>query len=274
MNSNKYIKNPLTAAVIALSAGIAAPMCVSCSGGVNSSANNADSLPRSVTDIVRAITADDSAAFARLVSYPLLRPYPLHDIETPAQMTSYYKVLIDDSLRSLVTSGNTTWDEYGWRGWTLGDGSYLWIDDGKLYDVSYISESERAEINRLIQLEIASLRPELRNGWTPVACLADTTGTSVYRIDEGVDTKGTPLFRLAVYASREQMHERPDAVFTGYRHSEGTASIVTYRFRTPGNEEVTYQADVPDGSLPELIFSGSSDTTITVRPAYWLDILP
>ena len=47
-------------------------------------------------------------------------------------MVAYYPTLIDDTLKKTIEEApDSTWQEQGWRGWTLYDGSYIWIDNGK-----------------------------------------------------------------------------------------------------------------------------------------------
>lgn len=114
-----------------------------------------DSLPVAVKKLVRAIADNDSDGFAHMVSYPLQRPYPLRDIENADQMKAYYKNMVDDSLRNAVThAGPDRWSEYGWRGWSLDDGRYIWVDD-QVYDVQYLSYKEK---NPLIALSMSRFR--------------------------------------------------------------------------------------------------------------------
>ena len=99
-----------------------------------------DSIPEEVKKLVSIVAKDDSAAFSTIVSYPLSRPYPLKDIETSEQMKQYYSVLVDDSLKSvIVTSRPEDWEKYGWRGWGLKGGAYVWLDT-EIYDVSYLRQ--------------------------------------------------------------------------------------------------------------------------------------
>ena len=79
-----------------------------------------DSIPATVKQLVRSVADGDSIQFARLVSYPLKRPYPLHDIENADQMAHYYREMVDDSLRNaILESSPEDWGEYGWRGWSV-----------------------------------------------------------------------------------------------------------------------------------------------------------
>ena len=244
----------------------------SCVASIESSG----SIPSSVKTLVKAVAGDDSAAFAHLVSYPLLRPYPLRDITGEDQMRAYYATLVDDSLKAIVTGSEpSAWQEYGWRGWSLDDGRYVWLDES-LYDIPYVSQAERKELSQLMADEISSLVPELRQGWTPVACMRSASGPAVMRIDVATGDDGGPQYRLAVFATPAQMRSTPRALLTGYRDVEGSASIISYHFTAPDGSTATYQADVPDGSDPTVEFTSASgaDSIVTVVPAYWRDLLP
>lgn len=237
-----------------------------------------DSFPEAVRPVVKAVRGNDSAAFADYVSYPLLRPYPLHDIVDASQMRRYYSTLVDDTLRQAIASSTPRqWEEYGWRGWSLGDGRYLWIDDG-IYDINYLSASEKQMLDSLVTREMASLLPGLRQGWTPVACMFAADSSAVYRIDvsqaSGVDA--SPVYRLAAFSYPLAPQQKPLSVMKGYQQVEGTASITSYQFSAPDGTAAFYLADVPDDSMSEIEFTSpsGSESSVTVTPAYWLDLLP
>lgn len=236
----------------------------------------ADSLlPQSVKTLVSAINDSDSVAFASLVSYPLLRPYPLHDIPDARAMSDYYHILVDDSLRNIVTgAAPERWQRFGWRGWSLDDGRYIWLDDS-VYSVEYLSGVEQRLLAQLRDNEIESLDPSLRGNWTPVACLRAVGSPAVYRIDMSRDKNDRPIYRLAGWASHDDMNKAPEMIMTGYVDVEGSAAMTSYSFSAPDGSTAFYQADVADGSAPAILFSSpvTGESEIAVEPAYWLDIL-
>ncbi|MDE6100920.1 MAG: hypothetical protein K2G01_07730 [Paramuribaculum sp.] len=238
--------------------------------------SSCDSIPQPVKSVVRAIAGNDSTAFSELVSYPLARPYPLHDIAGPEEMKGYFHILADDSLRNIITTATPAdWSDLGWRGWTVDDGSYVWIDE-KLYDIPYISSKEQKLLDSLVAAETGSLAPELRPGWTPVLCLKAESGNRVMRIDENINTDSAPLYRLAVYESPSAMRSMPALLLTGYKTVEGSAGVTTYSFASPDGTKAVYQADIMDDSAPAVIFTSpsGSDSTVAVGSAYWLSLLP
>lgn len=233
-----------------------------------------DSLPKAVKDLVRAVADGDSMKFASLVSYPLQRPYPLRDIQNDSDMMTYYRRLVDDSLKSeIIGSGPEFWQNYGWRGMALKDGQFLWVDDF-VYDVPYLSKQEIADRDSLIADEMNSLDASLR-GWRPETCLRSEEDGSVFRIDSRKDKRGILLYRMAIYASGADLHAKPQQVMTGHKQVEGTAGTVTYNFIGRDGGQVIYAADVPDGSQPQVIYLApdSTETAVPVARAYWRDLL-
>ena len=231
-------------------------------------------LPAPVRSLIQAVEENDSATFSSLVAYPLERPYPLRDIRTAAEMKSYYHLVMDDSLRHAITANPAEWHEYGWRGWAPHGGSYIWADDS-IYHIPYLSRRETAIRDSLVRLELASLPAALRGKWDPVACYRQADGTSVFRIDKSTSS-ATPRFRLAIFAAPADMSRRPELVMNGTQEADGTMANITYHFAAPDGLRAIFSPLTPDGSLPGFDFTGpsGSDTTITVVPAHWLDILP
>ncbi len=236
---------------------------VLCSCGSKTSTSSAsdsavvnDSLPVDVTDIVKAVANDDSVSFSSHVNYPLERPYPLKDIQNEKEMKAYYPVLMDDSLRNvLAKSTSSEWSEAGWRGWTVKDGQYLWID-GDVYAVNYISSREKTLKDSLVKKEKASLPENIRTGWLPEWVMEDVSEGTVYRIDadstsvasasSGKGNEGT--YRLAVYHRGGDLRRNPERILRGKRKVEGTAGSPFYYFsETPikeANDSVEYVIEI------------------------------
>ena len=229
-----------------------------------------DSIPKSIKRLVRAVADNDSSEFASLVSYPLVRPYPLKDIESPEQMKGYYSVMVDDSLRRVLTDSRPDdWKEYGWRGWSLKRGEYVWIDSD-LYAVDYLSGRERQMLDSLTHAEMSSLAPEFSEGWTPEMCLQTHGDNAVLRIDSRKDMSMIPRYRLLIYPAGSDLHGAPAYTLNGYRDTEGTAGTRVYMFTAPSGREVRFSPDIPDGSTPVVEFP---DTIVPVNQTYWLDLV-
>lgn len=239
-----------------------------------SAIEDSDSIPVSVKQLVRAVANDDTTRFADLVSYPLSRPYPIHNLETPQEMKQYYSTIMDDSLKRVITgSAVADWDDYGWRGWSLKRGEYLWIDDN-LYDIPYLSATEINMLDSLRRVEIGTLHISLQKGWQPVGTLVAEDGSSVFRIDLNKSDGNLPLYRLCQYKKGSDLAGIPASIHTGYKETEGTANTDIYHFAGANGESIVFEPDVPDGSLPQLEFNLSDGTSniIPVRNAYWLDL--
>lgn len=242
-------------------------------GSADSAAESNDSLPTPVKKLVQAISDNDSDSFAGLVSYPLQRPYPLHDIDNAEQMRGYYSQLVDDSLhRAITSSRSSNWQESGWRGWSLDDGRYVWVDVA-LYDVPYVSCRERVLIDSLTREEINSLPESIRQGWKPVLCLRNDADGRIYRIDkrESPSDASAKPFRMAVYDGVAHLHEVPQALLEGDRETEGTAETETYHFADSKGNELVLATDAPDTGNPVLYLP--TDSVVSLHRAYWHDLI-
>lgn len=231
-------------------------------------------LPEDVKPAATALLSDSASKFAGAISYPLERPYPLRDIKDSAEMVNYYPTLIDDSIKHIVQdSADSLWIESGWRGWTLNDGSYLWIDSGKVYQINYISKRENQMLDSLRNEEIASLDPSLRNGWIPVLCIIDSVSGRIFRIDsdESVDP---PQYRLAGYSEESDLSGVPTMVLYGRLDVEGTMENRLYHFEDSIGNSADYSPDIisEDDTIPEIQLSrkGKIDR-YKVKRGYWLE---
>lgn len=233
-----------------------------------------DTLPQEVRSFVRSVVEGDSSLFASIVSYPLFRPYPLKDIKNPKEMLSYYHILVDDSLKHVVkNSGPADWNEYGWRGWALRGGEYVWID-ASVYDIPYISISEKSMLDSLQRLEIATLSPKLRNNkWSPMHTFESLDGKSIYRIDKEIKRRGEERYRLAQYHRGSKLSGDPYRIYMGTKEVEGSAVADTYHFHAPDGTNIVFSPQSSDEMPPsiEFIQKGKSEL-INVKPIYWLDL--
>lgn len=232
-----------------------------------------DSLPLPVKELVKAVNANDSAAFASFISYPLSRPYPLHDIADEAAMRGYYTTIMDDSLREVIlTSPPDAWSEAGWRGWTVADGEYLWIDN-ELYNINYVSARERNMIASLVKRDMESLPASMRNGWSPEGCYVSERG-EVYRIDRALAERAEP-YRLSIYDSVRSLSGEPRTTYYGAMFTEGTMATPVYSFGEKNGPSVLiepYLAD-SDGERVTIVDADGNETVATLTKAYWLDII-
>lgn len=233
-----------------------------------------DSLPQSVKELVKAVADNDSARFASLVSYPLSRPYPLHDITDASEMKKYYSTLVDDSLHKVLTeTAPDGWQKFGWRGWSVADGEYIWMEDS-IYNVPYTSRRELAKIESIRSQELATLPKHFAKEWTPVRTYRQHNGNRVLRIDRKDGKNGEETYRLMIYAQPPRIGENPETVLTGAINTEGTVMAPVYSFKAPDGSKAELDAEPTDGSLPVMTFTDKRGNRIfELEPSYWLDLV-
>ncbi len=241
-------------------------------------ADGAGKLPDDVNRVVKAARSGKPADFAAVCDYPVERPYPLRDLNDSLDMVDYYNVLMDDSLRNVITkSSRSEWDEYGWRGWTVRDGDYIWVD-GRIYNIPYVSKAERQLIAQLASEEMGTLPKHLRRGWHPAGCLRNMADGTVYRID-AADDEAAPadsLYRLSVYAPDSNLMAEPSSVLMGKMNVEGSAGVRVFMFRDGNGDSVEYTPDdSDDGESANMIWKpvNGKPRSARVKKAYWRDIL-
>ena len=264
MKLKSYIFPAVTTALVS---GVFLPACS------NSNKNRCENLPEDVRPVAIAIIDDSPSEFASVVAYPIERPYPLKNVEDSAEMVSYYPTLVDDTIKkAVIEAPDTAWQQMDLRGWTLGDGSYFWIDSGKIYEVSYISKREHEMLDSLQNLEISTLNPSLRAGWIPVACIRDTESGELFRIDTQ-DATNPPIYRLAGYKPDEDMSGEPSLILYGYLDLEGSMGNRFFRFSDDDGTTAEYSPDiVSDEDQPEIeIDHKGTSHRYKAKPDYWLD---
>ena len=236
-----------------------------------------DSFPDPVRPVVGAVMKNDRDKFASLVLYPLMREYPLHDINGKDEMLRYYRFIVDDSLHKVIAGSKPAdWDQYGWRGWSLLDGQYIWVDDS-IYSIPYMSNAERKLRDSLVVCDLASLPSSLSKGWTPECCFRQKDGKHIYRIDRSAKQGVKPTYRLLMYTDTDKMRGEPARNLQGYREAEGSMVIITYYFATPEGGQVIVTPEPVDSPYPTLEIEGhgiASGTSMDLVKAYWLDLLP
>lgn len=232
-----------------------------------------DSLPEEVRPVAMAVMKDRPEDFARNVTYPIERPYPLHNINDSAAMVKYYPTLVDDSLKNVVrTTPDSLWREDGWQGWTLRDGQYFYIDGGKIYTVNYISYREKQLLDSLRRAEISTLDPSMRKGWTPVACVVDTASGSIFRIDSRLVGDSVD-YRLAGYRKGTDLSSQPTIVLYGRMELDGSMGNRYYYFHDADGNKAEYSPDYqPEDSIPSLELDRHGKATYyNAIPDYWLN---
>lgn len=237
---------------------------------------NSDSVPQNIKNIVRAINDNNPEEFAAVVDYPLERPYPLKDIENKDEMIAYYKTVVDDSLRNVILNSTPEdWQEFGWRGYSVHDGNYMWVDES-IYAMNYLSRREQVMLDSLSSVEKKSLPGELGSGWQPVLTLLSPETGTAYRIDmlAPADRRESNKYRLAVYdnyRNRDALLEMPSKIMGGNIEVEGTANTISYIFHNDEGEEYDIYPDFPGTGKPLLTLPDGSQTDLT--KAYWHELI-
>lgn len=237
-----------------------------------------DSLPATVNRLITSVGENDPSLLASIVSYPLERPYPLADVADSAEMVAYYSTLVDDSLRNvLVKSRPGRWSENGWRGWTLDDGRYVWVDS-LVYDIPYVSSLEHEQHKALVKQEMATLPAALAQpGWEPAGAFKASSG-EVARLDvKGASSRDdeAAVYRLAVYGNGTDLRGLPTLVLPGTLNTEGTARTRTFTFDDGHGTRALFTPDEPDDDgLPLVIlYPDGRQNRLALKKTYWRNLL-
>lgn len=276
------LRRPISSLLAALLAVATFAACNSGSEkGVNSNYKQIldnDSIPQVIKNIVKAVHDNDPALFAKEVGYPLQRPYPLKDIHNEEEMKAYYNTMVDDSLKTeILTSLPDDWQKFGWRGYSLKDGSYLWIDES-VYDIPYISSREQQLLDSLKLVESSSLPEGLRTGWEPILTLFSKETDKVYRIDKSTEAQPRQgiVYRLSIYslpADSKILLDRPEQILDGDLEVEGSANVVSYTFRDRKSHDQEYVIfpDNPRTGSPSITLPDGTESDL--EKAYWHELI-
>lgn len=268
MKNLKKYRILVVAALLMASAAIATG-CSDAKGGKRSDAAEEAHRPdRELKMLMQSISNGDANTFASLCVYPIDRPYPIRAIADSSTMVDYFPILADVTLRDKVGKSKLDdWDYYGWRGWSLGDSTILWFDEG-LQFIDYESQAESGLRKILAREEIMSLHPEFRGDWSPVETMVEIEGDRIFRID--ADRDG---YRLLEYDRPENMRHKPIVVMRGTMKSEGSAGLVTYSFTDSIGNMAEYSPDMEPPVKVIITPLRGSQKEYKVRRSYWRDHL-
>lgn len=221
-----------------------------------------------LTKLAQALAEGDAPGFASLCVYPIIRPYPLKDIEDSVAMVDYFPILVDEPLRSMFRDSRPDdWESYGWRGWSIAGSNPLWFDEG-VQTIEYLSPAEAGLQRILAREELMSLAPQFRDGWTPVMTLVEIDGDRVFRIDSKAET-----FRLMGFDRVDNISEIPAMLLLGRVETEGSAGLQHYTFTGASGMEAEFMPDAPDPAISLKHPQSDGIDACPVRPAYWRDII-
>lgn len=216
--------------------------------------------------LMRSLAEGDAPGFAALCVYPIIRPYPLKDIEDSVAMVDYFPILVDAPLRERMKKGKLDeWSNYGWRGWSIGDDRPIWFDEGVQF-IDYQSPAETGLRKMLAREEMRTLAPAYRDGWTPVMTLIQTDGRSVIRIDSNKEH-----YRMMAFDNTVDVSGTPSMLLLGSLTEEGSAGSRTFEFSDSIGNKAEYS---PDSEAADRVFFIGPNTDrkeLNVRQGYWRD---
>lgn len=223
---------------------------------------------KALNKLMRSLAEGDAPGFAALCVYPIVRPYPLKDIEDSVAMVDYFPILIDAPLRERMRKGKVEdWSSYGWRGWSIGEDRTIWFDDGVQF-IDYQSPAETGLRKLLAREELKTLAPAYRDGWTPVMTLIQTDGRSVIRIDSNGEK-----YRLMAFDNTVDVSGNPSLFLFGTLREEGSAGARTFEFSDSVGTKAEYS---PDSEVADRVFFSGPKTDLkemNVRQGYWRDVV-
>ncbi|MDE6860472.1 MAG: hypothetical protein K2J65_08705 [Duncaniella sp.] len=268
--------NKLLIVIVASILGSVAVACGTRGGSSSAVGAVGDYGSEAIPAVIRALANNDASEFAMMCTYPVTRKYPLHDIMDSAQMVAYYHLLVDDSLRTVISSSSPDdWWQAGWRGYTYDNGEYLWIDMG-VYGVNYESQLEKAMRDSLLAADAAAVHISLRGDWLPETCLFDSVSGQVLRIDiastdEPDDSYELPKARLAIYDKGADLRSAPDKILFGRLNIEGSAATHVYEFNDGDSSPLTILY-YPYEAIYTLASDDGEDSR-TLAKTYFLDLI-
>ena len=268
INGQTIIKIFAVSAVILSSISIAS--CHDAKAG-KESAESSLGEPRpddALQKLMRSLADGDAPGFAALCTYPIVRPYPLKDIEDSVAMVDYFPILVDAPLRERMRNCKLAeWTNYGWRGWSIGDDRPVWFDEGVQF-IDYQSPAESGLQKLLAREELKTLAPAYRDGWTPVMTLIQTDGRSVIRID----SKGKK-YRMMAFDNTVDVSGKPSMFLFGSLREEGSAGSRIFEFVDSIGTKAEYSPD--SEASDRVFFSGPNDVRkeMNVRQGYWRDVV-
>ncbi len=190
---------------------------------------------KGVKEFIECIKTKNKQKLITLVSFPIIREYPIPAIKDSLELLSRYDEIFDEKLTKLIVSSNPNkdWNKMGWRGIMLKLGE-VWLDEfGKLTGVTYQSKFEQNKLRELITAEKSSLHSSIKTFKKPICVLK--TSKYIIRIDD----MGASKYRYSCWPIQSMMSEKPDLVLlNGECEYYGSGGNHSYFFK---NGAYTYE---------------------------------
>lgn len=203
-----------------------------------------------VQSLIDLFKSHDKEKIAERVAYPLGREAPIAAIDNKQEMLRRFDQVFDVELSRIIAESTTDdWEQVGWRGIMLNNGT-VWMDtDGDIIGVNYQSAAEKALRQQLIAADKARLHESLRQYVNPV--LEWRTPRFHIRIDD----LGDGNYRYAAWSKNRSASEKPDIVLTGGRlQADGSGGNHSFTFTNGRYKYICYvsvigTAETPPGDL-------------------------
>lgn len=197
-----------------------------------------ESETKGVSVFIELVKKQDIINLSNLVSYPLMRQYPIETIRNRKEFVKRFNQIFDQNLvRKIIQSKtNKDWSKVGWRGIMLNQGD-IWINEnGQLIAVNSISNYEKKLIQKLVAIDKKRLHSSLTEYEKPV--FKGYTKKVRFRIDLLKDQ----TYRYASWDINKAMNEKPDLVIlNGQLNIEGSIGNQIFEFKN-----LDYQYTISD----------------------------
>ena len=218
-----------------------------------------------VSAFIELVKKQDITNLSNLVSYPLMRQYPIEPIRNRREfLKRYHQIFDQDLVRKIIKSNiNNNWSKVGWRGIMLNQGDIWLNENGQLISVNSISNYEKKLIQQFITLDKKKLHHTLMVYEKPI--FKGYTKKVRFRIDLLKDQ----TYRYTSWDINKGMNEKPDLViFKGKLNIEGSIGNQIFEFKN-----LDYQYTISDeqvkGKNSKMITIFKNDSVIQKDIVYY-----
>jgi hypothetical protein len=218
-----------------------------------------------IETFIRNIKRKNISILSNLVSYPLIRQYPIEPIRNRKEFVKRFNQIFDQNLvRKIVQSKtNKDWSKVGWRGIMLNQGDIWLNENGQLIAVNSISNYEKKLIQKLVAIDKKRLHSSLTEYEKPI--FKGYTKKVRFRIDLLKDQ----TYRYASWDINKAMNEKPDLVIlNGQLNIEGSIGNQIFEFKN-----LDYQYTISDeqvkGKNSKMITIFKNDSVIQKEIIYF-----
>jgi hypothetical protein len=206
---------------------------------------------QSIQKLINIFKTKNKTKIADLISYPLMREYPLKDVKNKNDFIQRFDDIFDKEFVDKVGNSKMKhWSEVGWRGIMLYDGA-LWIDDkANIMTVNYQSAKEKELLVNAIKADKNQLPKALQDYEKPIYLFY----TKNYKIR--IDETKEGIYRYASWKFKNVKSDPDIIIPNGNREFQGSGGnhVITFN-----NDGYTYTV-----SINILGTVGTSNATLEV----------